>query len=487
MTGSNRSTSPAELILSHSAPSSPTTPLLGRSLSNNYYGSSGVELRIDICEEQDYDPSTVPAYVAFNIEDGHFDSSSALSHDDVCLPPEITGLGEEGIDFEALKGYLEENVAEDGLISPTLQPSPPTKRTTFKSQAQSIKSQETRYRFMFHSDITGVIYSRSFHEIATDTKDLSELLKEHFWIDVFNPTDNELKVISKIFRIHPLTTEDIQGEETREKFEIFTNYHFICFRTFDQDPNSSTYMEPISIYNVIMKEGILTFHFRLTPHVPNVLRRIRHLKNIIKVTPDWINYAIIDDVTDAFGPLIQNIEFEADSIDELVLILKETEQSDMLRRIGYARKVVMGLLRLLGPKADIIKRLIKRYNEYNISPNPSADIALYLGDIEDHILTMLQSTNHYEKILSRSHANYLAQINIEITQTANRTNDVMAKMTLLASVTVPMNIITGLWGMNVKVPGQDDEDSLGWFYAIVVFMSLLGVFLVWMARKLGLI
>ncbi|ORX65647.1 Mg2+ transporter protein [Basidiobolus meristosporus CBS 931.73] len=293
--------------------------------------------------------------------------------------------------------------------------------------------------------------------------------------------------MSKVFRIHPLTTEDIQGEETREKFEVFTNYYFICYRTFDQDPNSSTYMEPISIYNIIMQEGILTFHFRSIPHVSNVLRRIRHLKNIIKVTPDWVNYAIIDDVTDAFGPLIQNIEFEADSIDELVLILKETEQADMLRRIGYARKVVMGLLRLLGPKADVVKRLIKRCKEYNSLPSPVADIGLYLGDIEDHILTMLQSANHYEKILSRSHANYLAQINIEITQTANRTNDVMAKMTLLASVIVPMNIITGLWGMNVKVPGQDDEESLGWFYAIVCFMSMLGVFLVWMARKLGLI
>jgi magnesium transporter len=50
------------------------------------------------------------------------------------------------------------------------------------------------------------------------------------------------------------------------------------------------------------------------------------------VTSDWISYALIDDITDAFGPLIQNIEYEVDSIDELVLILKDAEQSDMLRR-----------------------------------------------------------------------------------------------------------------------------------------------------------
>ena len=61
-------------------------------------------------------------------------------------------------------------------------------------------------------------------------------------------------------------------------------------------------------------------------------RRIAQLKDYISVTSDWISYALIDDITDTFGPLIQSIEYEVDSIDELVLILKEAEQSDMLRR-----------------------------------------------------------------------------------------------------------------------------------------------------------
>lgn len=114
------------------------------------------------------------------------------------------------------------------------------------------------------------------------------------------------------------------------------------------------------------------------------------------MTSDWISYALIDDITDAFGPLIQNIEYEVDSIDELVLILKEAEQSDMLRRcvspthffflhsrlntrwngscrIGTCRKKVMGLLRLMGNKADVVKGLAKRCNE-NWSIAPKSDI-----------------------------------------------------------------------------------------------------------------
>jgi magnesium transporter len=123
-----------------------------------------------------------------------------------------------------------------------------------------------------------------------------------------------------------------------------------------------------------------------------VRRRIAQLKDYINVTSDWISYALIDDITDAFGPLIQSIEYEVDSIDELVLILKEAEQSDMLRRyvfacritlrnnhvllhfsIGTCRKKVMGLLRLMGNKADVVKGLAKRCNEH-WSVAPKSDI-----------------------------------------------------------------------------------------------------------------
>ncbi|KAI3617211.1 hypothetical protein CBS9595_003120 [Malassezia furfur] len=294
-----------------------------------------------------------------------------------------------------------------------------------------------------------------------------------WWLDVLCPTDQEMKVLSRTFGIHPLTTEDILMEETREKIELFRNYYLVCFRSFDQDPYSPTYLEPLNMYIIVFREGTLSFHFRHTPHPQNVRRRIKQLKDYINVTSDWISYALIDDITDAFGPLIQGIEFEVDSIDELVLILKEAEQTDMLRRIGTCRKKVMGLLRLMGNKADVVKGLAKRCNEY-WAIAPRSDIGLYLSDIQDHLITMTQNLNHYEMILSRSHSNYLAQISIEMTDANNQINDVLSKLTALGTVIVPMNVITGLWGMNVHVPGQD-VSNLHWFGGICAVMVVIAV------------
>ncbi|SCU81728.1 LAFA_0C06810g1_1 [Lachancea sp. 'fantastica'] len=435
---------------------------------------------------------------------------------------------------------------------------------------------------------------------------------EPFWLDVSNPTEEEMKVLSKAFGIHPLTTEDIFLGEVREKVELFKDYYLVCFRSFDivaerhtrhkkmhqhdstaynsPDPDhaesskgwlpkffksrrrsstnktasstNSSYrskarkqmeenekykrksgdrrkprggeLEPLNVYIIVFRTGVLTFHFAPTPHPINVRRRARLLKDYLNVTADWIAYALIDDITDAFAPMIEIIEDEVHDIEESILKMHQSDDSssddddsqdeneaydrnyasieryprrgsavgdgtslstrtrstrsssstssidtniigwkrkgDMLRRIGECRKRVMSIVRLLGSKADVIKGFSKRCNEqWEVAPR--SEIGMYLGDIQDHIVTMVSSLNHYEKLLSRSHSNYLAQINIDMTKVNNDMNDVLGKITILGTVVLPMNIITGLWGMNVLVPGQDNH-SLTWFTCITTTMLI---------------
>lgn len=129
-----------------------------------------------------------------------------------------------------------------------------------------------------------------------------------WWLDVLCPTDDEMKMLSRVsrsffplplsafpllilflpfsrpfrlirpltpgfriflsqvFGIHPLTTEDIQMEETREKIELFRNYYLVCFRSFDQDPYSQTHLEPLNMYIIVFREGTLSVRsFSIVP------------------------------------------------------------------------------------------------------------------------------------------------------------------------------------------------------------------------------
>ncbi|KAI8973461.1 hypothetical protein BDF20DRAFT_882497 [Mycotypha africana] len=417
---------------------------------------------------------------------------------DVCFPTP-NKREEGGIDFDALEEFISQEkkeIAESRRTDSTHTAASgmPRRRrlsTVDNGRRYSLygdrmlnaadKIDTDLYRVSFYStaEIT-TVHSRSISEIPeyNDHETLSSMLKKGcFWIDIHNPTDAEMRALAKAFHIHPLTIEDICMEEQREKCEVFLNYYFICFRSFDQDEFSTTYLQPSALYIIVLKEGVLTFHFKCMPHPHNVRKRIKQLKDYINVTPDWICYGLMDDITDSFAPLIRAIEFEVDSIDELVLILKESEQSDMLRRIGYCRKRMMGLLRLLSSKSDVVKTLVKRGEiapADGTRPALSKEVALYLGDVQDHLISMVSSLNHYEKISSRSHSNYLAQISIEMTQTNNEINDVLSKLTALGSILVPMNLVTGAWGMNVQVPGQYQED-LTWFAGIITTILIFCV------------
>ncbi|RKP29431.1 cora-domain-containing protein [Metschnikowia bicuspidata] len=459
-----------------------------------------------------------------------------------------------------------------------------------------------------------------------------------FWLDILDPLEEEMKVISKTFGLHPLTTEDIFLGEAREKVEVFNLYYFLCFTSFDvvherrkqramenekklnkvseyarDDSNilyfnfyrrlfgksgedasmvsskhsvrsssishkrhvSSGELCPLNMYIIIFKHGVLTFHFSATPHPINVRRRIRMLKDHLAVSTDWICYGLIDDITDSFAPLIESIEMEVYLIEDQIMRLNslndtDTEEEefdddtelnhhkfrhsnvfyrrqrsksvveapteprltwrlgyrplnsgyagsdtkistilksntklasrltlssivawkrkgDMLRRIGECRKRVMSVMRLLQSKADVIKGFSKRFseNEAFVSLLPAEsqitvklslrqEILMYLGDIQDHVVTMVQSLNHYEKLLARSHSNYLALLNIDMTRINNDTNDILGKVTILGTILLPINVVTGLWGMNCIVPGQE-HPGLTWFYRILLGISLFSI------------
>lgn len=470
--------------------------------------------------------------------------------------------------------------------------------------------------------------------------------KSPFWLDILDPLEEEMKVISKTFGLHPLTTEDIFLGEAREKVELFKLYYLICFTSFDvvyerrkqramenekkfskileydrakEDgsdraglfrrifgrlPDESSKMSskksmglstisqgrkvrsgelcPLNMYMIIFKHAVLTFHFSATPHPINVRRRIRMLKDHLTVSTDWICYGLIDDITDSFAPLIDSIEQEVYLIEDQIMKLNSGDETqlddddddisdvdlfddrraknihnnvfyrrqrsksviegpgeqkltwrpghsalkseyaasisrqstgkrssrslttpssrstlsgivawkrkgDMLRRIGECRKRVMSVMRLLGSKADVIKGFSKRFSENEILTNISAEsrsfpvrlslrneILMYLGDIQDHIVTMVQSLNHYEKLLARSHSNYLALLNIDMTKINNDTNDILGKVTILGTILLPINVVTGLWGMNCIVPGQD-HPGLMWFYGILLGITLFSI------------
>ncbi|KAH3679896.1 hypothetical protein WICMUC_000639 [Wickerhamomyces mucosus] len=496
--------------------------------------------------------------------DSHRSRDSQETEEDVCFPMVPEHVKINGIDFDEIEEFVEESRVEAAALK--------KERDLNNNSSSDISTAAARYipkpyhydsdkddnpgvsfgsnkvegedippdRFsFFSSEVEETIHGPDIQSLLKPNETIRELFKNGestWWLDCICPTDTEMKVLAKAFGIHPLTAEDIRMQETREKVELFRSYYFVCFHTFEADKESEDFLEPINVYIVVFRHGVLTFHFGPISHAANVRRRVRQLRDYVDVSADWLCYALIDDITDSFAPVIHAIEYEADAIEDQVFLMREMDFSHMLQKIGESRRKVMTLMRLLSGKADVIKMFAKRcqdevqgigpaltsnvnlanlstsYNSQPLTGNPSlhqnqhnpnqqhfqnqqhqkqaqprADIALYLGDIQDHVVTMYQNLLSYEKIFSRSHSNYLAQLQVESFNSNNKVTEMLSKVTLIGTILVPLNLITGLFGMNVRVPGEQNS-TLGPFFGILgVVILLVVIFSVaanwWLTRK----
>lgn len=222
------------------------------------------------------------------------------------------------------------------------------------------------------------------------------------------------------------------------------------------------------LFILLFASHVITIHMKPIRQLKHVLRRVNPLKKVFTVTSDWFMYAIFDDIVDEFMPNIKGMEYEVDSIDETVLYLKRTNQTEMLRRIGLARNHVNQLIRLLRPKIDILGILTKRH-----SASMQEHTLLYLRDTQDHLMTMIQNLEQNSETLNRSHNNYLAQISIELAEMSNRMNLQVKILTQVTALALPFAIIGGLWGMNVVVPFEIVNGSMATWEMLIPFWFML--------------
>jgi Mg2+ and Co2+ transporter CorA len=165
---------------------------------------------------------------------------------------------------------------------------------------------------------------------------------------------------------------------------------------------------------------------------------------------------------------------EAEAIQDQIFIARDDDMTPLMLRIYNIRKRINHLTHSLSGKSDVLNGFVKRCRNRGWHPAlPEGDLLVYLSDIQDHLVTILAELAHLDEITSRLQSNFLAQMSVNNMRLSVRLNSGLSKVTVLATIFVPLHMVTGLFGMNVTVPGQDVE-SLAWFLGIVgVFCTII--------------
>ncbi|PJF17758.1 Mg2+, CorA-like/Zinc transporter domain-containing protein [Paramicrosporidium saccamoebae] len=320
------------------------------------------------------------------------------------------------------------------------------------------KHMATDAEYLLYQPKTGAVPISSLEKLPND---------EFFWLDIRHPSSHDLYFLETSFGVHPLTVEDIQLGETREKCESYDTYVFISVQLLDEEefygrlhspleergeskghynPNSNT-----NCYLLIFPHYLISIRSVGLPFLSQILTRrivVNDARNAL--TGDWLSYIFLDEIVDDFTRQATLLQAEVDTIEDLTLTLGRFDQADMLRRIYQAHRRTTILARLIQPKLEIIHLLTERHMD-----RLETRTVLYLRDVQDHLQTLRQDLTEFREALDRSHDNYLGQSDIELAMAGHRMNVTVKKMTALTFVIGFAMAISTIMGMNTRVPFQD--------------------------------
>jgi magnesium transporter len=157
---------------------------------------------------------------------------------------------------------------------------------------------DARYSF-FNSNLDTVTHADDFSQLQTTCEPFKEFRETGvhdglWWLHVASPSDDDIEFLSRMFGLHPLTTEDIKVRELREKVELFGAYYFVSVLPPRQlglstVPNSSA----ANFYGIVFPEGILSITFGDGQDPAHVWKRIKDHQSDFSPTSDWICYALM--------------------------------------------------------------------------------------------------------------------------------------------------------------------------------------------------
>ena len=287
------------------------------------------------------------------------------------------------------------------------------------------------------------------------------------WLNIDGVHQPEIiEQVGKSFGLHPLVAEDIASTGQRPKMEDFDDYIFVVVRMFRFDgEEGETKSEQISI--ILGADFVISFQEREGDVFDAIRERLRNNKGKIrKLGADYLAYALIDAIVDNYFMILENLGEAVEDIEDRLVTnpTSETLQTihDLKREMIYLRKSVW-------PLREVINRL-----ERSESPLINKSTFVYLRDVYDHTIQIMDAVDTFRDMLS-------GMLDIYLSSVSNRMNEVMKVLTVIATIFIPLTFVAGIYGMNFKFMPELD---LTWSYpAVLVLMLVVALLMVMFFRR----
>jgi magnesium transporter len=289
------------------------------------------------------------------------------------------------------------------------------------------------------------------------------------WLNIDGIHDTTVvERIGKDFGLHPLTLEDIANTDQRPKMEDYVDYAFIVLKMLRcQEGQTDIITEQVSI--VLGRNFVLSFQQGIEGDVFSPVReRIRSAKGrICHLGPDYLCYALIDSIIDNYFVILENI---GEQVEDLELELVANPNPATLQAIHHLKRELIFLRKSVWPLREVIGGM-QRYESDLIAESTQ----VYLRDIYDHTIQVIDTLETYRDMLSGMIDMYMSSI-------SNKMNEVMKVLTIIATIFIPLTFIAGVYGMNFE-NFPELKWPYGYLYFWIVMIAISLTMLLFFRRK----
>jgi magnesium transporter len=286
------------------------------------------------------------------------------------------------------------------------------------------------------------------------------------WLDYCQPTNEELSRLVEPLGIHPLSIEDCFDENQIPKIEDFPGNIFIIFNTFDYSNKKLS----IGEIDLFIGANFLVSVSQRNSNSSWLLDRIEHNVEMdiesARRGPAFLMHVILDHVVDLKFVAIEAMEDELDAREEEMLADVSNFNPAELSRL---RRDLLNLRKSLFHEREILVKICRK--DY---PFISEEAIFHYRDIYDHLAKFFELTETYREIVTSLMEMYLSLLNNKMTKTANETNVIVRRLTLITTIFMPLTLLAGIGGMSEwsMMTGPDNWKIA--YPAFLVAMAVIG-------------
>jgi len=288
------------------------------------------------------------------------------------------------------------------------------------------------------------------------------------WVDVegIHQIDN-IQKLGDCYNFHPLVLEDILNTDQRPKIEDHENYLYIVLKMLHYEEKAEVVMEQVSL--ILGPNFVFSFREGMEKNVFHSVReRIINSKGRIrKMGADYLLYTLIDTIVDNYFVILEKMGENIERLEE-ELIKNPTKQT--LHQIHQLKREMIFLTRAVWPLREVIN--VMERGESSLIKDSTR---IYLRDVYDHTIRVIDSIETFRDLLS-------GMLDIYLSSISNRMNEIMKFLTIVGTIFIPLTFVVGIYGMNFEYMPE-----LKWhsgYFTILGLMAAIGIsMLVYFKRK----